>query len=64
MTTSFNMFVDMELVELASLITRASWAEGNIDESDFSKRSFRLVPSVLAKKTKPVKKTSKKRSVS
>ena len=49
-TTSFNMFIDMELMDLASLITKASWA----NFEDYSLRT--KVPSALAQKRESIKK--------
>ena len=64
MSTGFNMFLDVELVELASLITRASWANPNLEDAQEGRHSPRPVPSSLAQKTKTERKKQKVRVVS
>ena len=56
MTNGFNMFLDVELIDLAALITRASWA---VDPGP-----HRPVPSALAQKTKTERKKPKSRTLS
>ena len=64
MATGFNMFLDVELVELASLITRASWANPNLEDTQEGRHSPRPVPSSLAQKTKTERKKQKVRVMS
>ena len=52
MTAGFNMFVDIELTQLAQLITRASWGKGNITSGAHSDRGIKRLPSSLIRKTK------------
>ena len=64
MTAGFNMFVDIEITQLAQLITRASWAKGNITSGAHSDRGIKRLPSSLIRKTKQTRKTLERRSVS
>lgn len=58
------MFVDIEITQLAQLITRASWAKGNITSGAHSDRGIKRLPSSLIRKTKQTRKTLERRSVS